>query len=95
VHSASSTIENGFVHIPAQAYWLAEYMHELSVFPKGKYDDQVDSTSQALDWVKDGAGNFGLIELWREQAAKLNKPLASNGVTKHLPYWKRAFGPYW
>ncbi len=91
--TVTSTIEGGFVHIPAQAYWLAEYLHELSVFPKGKYDDQADSTSQALDWVKDGAGKFGLLEIWREEAEKLNKP-ASNGVTTHLPRWKRAFGPY-
>ncbi len=45
-------IENGFVYIPrepADAHWLAEFLHEMSVFPNGKYDDQVDSTSQALD----------------------------------------------
>ena len=28
-------------------------MHELRAFPIGKYDDQADSTSQALDWVKE------------------------------------------
>jgi phage terminase large subunit-like protein len=22
--------------------WLAEYLHEMSVFPNGKHDDQVD-----------------------------------------------------
>jgi len=91
--TVTNIIEGGFVHIPAQAYWLAEYLHELSVFSKGKYDDQVDSTSQALDWFKDGAGKFGLLEVWREQAEKLNKPPASNGVTKRLPHWKRAFFP--
>jgi hypothetical protein len=26
------------------------YLHELTTFPKGKHDDQADSTSQALDW---------------------------------------------
>ena len=94
MHSVSSTIENGFVHIPAQAHWLAEYLHEISGFPNGKYDDQVDSTSQALDWVKDGAGKFGLFECWREKAEKLNKP-TSNSVTTHLPHWKRSFNPHW
>ena len=34
-------IENGFVHLPKEAAWLAEYLHELTVFPKGKHDDQV------------------------------------------------------
>ena len=27
-------------------------LHELTVFPKGKHDDQVDSTAQFLDWFK-------------------------------------------
>ena len=45
-------IENGFVHLPKEAAWLAEYLHELTVFPKGKHDDQVDSTAQMLDWFK-------------------------------------------
>jgi predicted phage terminase large subunit-like protein len=52
MHSVTSTIENGFVHLPEKTAWLAEYLHELTSFPRGKYDDQVDSTSQALDWFK-------------------------------------------
>jgi predicted phage terminase large subunit-like protein len=52
LHSVTSTIENGFVYLPDKACWLAEYIHELMVFPKGKNDDQADSTSQALDWFK-------------------------------------------
>jgi predicted phage terminase large subunit-like protein len=63
MHSVSSTIENGFVHIPAQADWIPEYLHEIAAFPRGKYDDQVDSTSQALDWSKQGMGRLGLIDL--------------------------------
>ncbi|HXA52628.1 MAG TPA: hypothetical protein VNV86_20065, partial [Candidatus Acidoferrum sp.] len=31
------------------APWLAEYLHEMSVFPNGKHDAQVDSTAQFLD----------------------------------------------
>ena len=48
---ARSDLENGFVYLPEQAEWLAGYLHEMCVFPKGKSDDQVDSTSQALDWI--------------------------------------------
>ena len=65
-HSVSSTIENGFVFIPTQADWIPEYLHEIASFPKGKYDDQVDSTSQALDWSKQGAGSLGFIELLKK-----------------------------
>lgn len=44
-------IEDGKVHIPHQAPWLADYLHELAMFPKSKFDDQVDSTSQALAYI--------------------------------------------
>jgi predicted phage terminase large subunit-like protein len=48
LHAQTALIENGFVHIPETASWLAEYLHEMTVFPKGKHDDQVDSTAQFL-----------------------------------------------
>jgi predicted phage terminase large subunit-like protein len=48
------TIENGFVYLPMEAPWLHDYLNELMTFPKGKYNDQVDSTSQALAWIKVG-----------------------------------------
>jgi predicted phage terminase large subunit-like protein len=41
-------IEAGRVYIPSDAPWLHDYLHELAMFPKGKTDDQVDSTAQAL-----------------------------------------------
>jgi predicted phage terminase large subunit-like protein len=52
MHAQTAMIENGFVHLPKEAAWLAEYLHELTVFPNGKHDDQVDSTAQMLDWFK-------------------------------------------
>jgi predicted phage terminase large subunit-like protein len=47
MHAQTAMIENGFVHLPKEAAWLAEYLHELTVFPKGKHDDQVGSTADA------------------------------------------------
>jgi phage terminase large subunit-like protein len=52
IHAQTATSENGFVNLPNEAAWLAEYPHELTVFPKGKRDDQVDSTAQMLDCCK-------------------------------------------
>ena len=46
MHAQTTMIENGFVHLPKEAGWRADYLHELTVFPGGKYDDQVDSTAQ-------------------------------------------------
>lgn len=44
-------IEQGHVHIPVEAPWLAAFRSEMLQFPKGKFDDQVDSVSQFLQWV--------------------------------------------
>jgi hypothetical protein len=32
------------------------------MFPNSKHDDQVDSTNQALDWVKNGNDNEAMME---------------------------------
>ncbi|HXP68601.1 MAG TPA: phage terminase large subunit [Candidatus Dormibacteraeota bacterium] len=52
MNTVTSMIECGFVHVPDKGAYLAEYLHELANFPNAKYDDQADSTSQALDWFK-------------------------------------------
>lgn len=44
-------IEAGRVFIPNDAPWLDDYLHELAMFPKGRFDDQVDSTAQALGYI--------------------------------------------
>jgi len=56
MHAQIAMIENGFVHLPKEAGWLAEYLHELTALPRGKHDDQVDATAQMLDWFKRGSG---------------------------------------
>jgi predicted phage terminase large subunit-like protein len=75
LHAQTAMIENGFVHIPETAPWLAEYLHEMTVFPKGKHDDQVDSTAQFLDWFKKPFPGQGLLEFMRMQAERLRNPL--------------------
>ena len=67
LHAQTAVIENGFVHLPETAPWLAEYLHELAVFPNGKHDDQADSTAQFLDWFKRPFSNQGIFELYRRQ----------------------------
>lgn len=48
----SAEFENGKVMLPRSAPWLDEYVRELTSFPGSKFDDQVDSTTQALEHVK-------------------------------------------
>ena len=47
----SARFEAGDVLLPREAPWLASYIAELLGFPVGAHDDQVDSTSQALDYM--------------------------------------------
>jgi hypothetical protein len=67
IDGAFAAIENGFVHIPETAPWIAEYLHEMTVFPKGKHDDQADSTAQFLDWLKRPFPGQAFFELARMQ----------------------------
>ena len=73
MHAQTAIIENGFVRIPEDAPWLAEYLHEMIVFPKGKHDDQVDSTAQFLDWFKTPMPHWGIYEVTRRQVAELER----------------------
>src|SRR5829696_3125846 len=44
----SAKFEAGQVYLPEWAPWLAVFEAELFAFPKGKYDDQVNTVSQVL-----------------------------------------------
>ncbi|MBW3096043.1 phage terminase large subunit [Pseudohoeflea coraliihabitans] len=49
----SAMIESGSVFLPEIAPWKDDFMMEVLSFPSGRHDDQVDSMSQALIWMKD------------------------------------------
>jgi predicted phage terminase large subunit-like protein len=74
LHAQTATIENGFVHLPETAHWLADYLQELILFPAGRYDDQVDSTAQALAWTKIRPVGWGWLEYYRELRGPRRKP---------------------
>jgi predicted phage terminase large subunit-like protein len=77
LHAQTGAFENGFVHLHEAAPWLAEYQHEMTVFPKGKHDDQVDSTAQFLDWFKKPFPGQGIFEFYRMQAEELQRRKSS------------------
>ena len=68
LHAQTATIENGFVHLPETAHWLPDYLAEFMLFPNARYDDQVDSTAQALAWAKQRPPGHGMIEWYRRMA---------------------------
>jgi phage terminase large subunit-like protein len=45
------TIRRGRIHLPALATWLEAYIAEFVEFPRGRNDDQVDATTQYLDYI--------------------------------------------
>jgi predicted phage terminase large subunit-like protein len=73
LHAQTALIENGFVRIPEAAPWLAEYLHEMTVFPNGKHDDQVDSTAQFLDWFKRPFPGRNIFEYYRQLAEEAER----------------------
>jgi len=52
VNSVTPLIEAGRVFLPENAPWLYDYIEELSAFPNAEHDDQVDSTTQALSFMR-------------------------------------------
>jgi predicted phage terminase large subunit-like protein len=46
--SVQGTIEAGNVWLPHHAPWVPGYIKECGLFPSATHDDQVDTTSQAL-----------------------------------------------
>jgi predicted phage terminase large subunit-like protein len=81
LHAQTAMIENGFVHLPEEAPWLAPYLAELTAFPNAKHDDQVDSTAQILDWFKSAGREPGGFyqhykALAQEPQTQLPEPLS-------------------
>jgi predicted phage terminase large subunit-like protein len=58
MEAQSARFEAGQVYLLEQAPWLAEYLHELLAFSNARYDDQVDSTSQFLNWAEISGRRF-------------------------------------
>ena len=70
----TATLELRSVYLPEEASWLAEYLHELTIFSKGEYDDQADSTAQFLNWYKKRGPNYGYYEWLRMKEMASAKP---------------------
>lgn len=62
LYAQTADFESGRVLLPRAASWLGEYVQELTAFPGTKYDDQVDSTTQALIHLKDNRA----LRVWED-----------------------------
>lgn len=81
--------EAGRVLLPNEAPWLDAYRTELLGFPSTKYSDQVDSTSQALEYIgrrlqRSGARPRGFV---RPEGRSASAPRAgSSGRITTMPF---------
>jgi len=50
--AAAPMVEAGKVFLPESAPWLTEFLDEILSFPAFSHDDQVDSTTMALNWMR-------------------------------------------
>ena len=70
LNAQTSVFEAGQVWLPTQAPWLDAYRHELLTFPGSKHDDQVDSTTNALQYLAMHGIEPGLLTYMREEAMR-------------------------
>ncbi|MFP5236978.1 MAG: phage terminase large subunit [Acidobacteriota bacterium] len=61
-HAVSPLVEAGRVFLPKAAPWLADFLDELATFPSGAHDDIVDSTTQALNYLRIANVSYGLLD---------------------------------
>jgi len=52
--TCSPKVESGKVFLKTGASWVQDYIDEMITFPNSSNDDQVDSTSQFLNWIAGG-----------------------------------------
>ena len=60
----SSYIESGRLWIPENGLWIAEFENECTNFPAVKHDDQVDSMSQYLRWIRNPGKKIADYRAW-------------------------------
>lgn len=72
-HAVSAIVEAGNVYLPHPriAPWVDAYLAELSIFPAGRHDDQVDQTTMALNRLSAGP-RYGLVEYMEQKLQEMD-----------------------
>lgn len=73
-NAVTPLIESGRVYLPEPGTpgteWMADYLDSMAAFPAGANDDDVDSTTQALNRFLRGASSRGLFDFYQHLAAE-------------------------
>ena len=57
-HAVTHLLTDGVVYLPRvrgnpdELRWVADYLLHMGAFPRGRHDDWADSTTQALNWLR-------------------------------------------
>jgi predicted phage terminase large subunit-like protein len=103
-HGVTALFSSGRVFFPKTAPWLADYLHEMELFPSAAHDDQVDATTMALAYLRSRQydGGYGVIEVlkkldkfgWLDPSKPIPRlPMANEPVKQAEPrvtidHWK-------
>jgi predicted phage terminase large subunit-like protein len=69
-YAVTPVIEAGKVFLPESAPWLDDYLDTMAAFPNADHDDDVDSTTQALNWLIGRGDAMGLYRYYEEEARR-------------------------
>ena len=79
--------EAGKVVFPHDAPWLPQMLSELFGFPSARYDDQVDSISQYLGWVRDRSSSFFVADFGFDEPSPTAGEIAE--AWRYMPRTRR------
>jgi len=81
-------LESGKVFLPSGAPWLSNFIDEHSNFPAGRHDDCVDTTTQALNFLR-GSGTPGILLLYEEWAKEAEREVTAKTKPANDPCLNR------
>lgn len=84
-NEVSAMVEAGLLLLPESAPWLVDFEGEFFGFPLSTHDDQVDSVTQFLKWVRTWASRIesagaGVLRPMAEQAMRENRGASDLGI---------------
>ena len=82
VHSIEHLFRDGMIYAPDRE-WADKVINQCAIFPKGSNDDLVDTTSQALRWLRD----MGFALKRDEYKADMTEETSYNNRNLHLPLY--------
>ena len=61
LRAITADLRNEGISVPADAYWLDDFLDEICLFPQSPNDDQVDAFSMNMNKLRVGGYNMGAL----------------------------------